>query len=149
MSETDQNVGDDTGDKVGTSTQDETVPMSAYKTQQRKNADKDRIIQEQANRLQALEGDPSVEAQLQSEKKARFEAERALAKERVKTSAPELADIIDEFDITDTALVERLRAKVSQPAASNSSGLRNNPARPVATEDDTSLDILKKGTLFS
>lgn len=129
-----------------------TEPSEEYKGLQRKLSEKDNVIRELAAKVRELEPKPSVEEELARERAARMQLERDVQVERLKGKNPELADVIDALSangIPDESVINSIKSKIGTSSTSTSSGLRNNPARPVATESEKIDEILKNGSLFS
>jgi len=151
MSEPDTNAGG-TGSETGNSTdQTSSEPSAAYKGLQRKLGEKDNVIQELARRVRELEPLPSAQEELTRERAARAQLEQEVQVERLKRGNPELADVIDLLSsngVPSGDVIEALKTKLGSAPNTESSGLRNNPARPPQTESEKMDEILRNGHAF-
>jgi hypothetical protein len=126
-------------------------PSEEYKGLQREVSKRDKVIEELAARVKELEPKPSVEEELSRERAARQQLEGQLNIQKLKTANPELSDVIDVLAEQGTAtpeVITAIKSKITGAPNTESSGLRNNPARPPQTESEKMEDILKNGKAF-
>lgn len=153
MGDNDTNAGETVEETVNDATSPSpTEPSAEYKGLQRKLSEKDRVIQELAARVRKLEPAPSVEEELVRERAAREALEREVALERTKAKNPDLASAIEAIvaetgKIPGEETINVLKSITTRPNT-ESSGLRNNPARPPQTESEKFDEILKSSKLF-
>ena len=128
-------------------------PSAEYKGLQRDNARKDRLIQELADRVRALEPEPSLQEEYARERAARLELEARVHIAELKAKNPDVAEVIAAFAsdgiIPSQEALAAVRAVGGTGKTTESSGSRNAGERITPNiQTERFEELLRTGKVF-